>query len=373
MPWPRPPTRAPIPIAAPGTGRAPRPGLDEDVAAELEASASRARARGGLAAAAAFLERAAELTPDRPRRALRTLAAAQAKQQAGAPDAALRLLAMAGTGPLDELGHAHAELLRAQLAADPGRGGDAPQLLLKAASRLEPLHLGLAREAYRDAFMAVLAAGRLAVRGGLLEVAEAVRAAPQALQPPGGRDLLLDGLAGLITEGNAAGTPKLRRALKAFRDGTCGDEGFRWLPLACSVSRDVWDDESWYALSARLIEHARQAGALAMLPAALLMGVPIRLLAGELATAVSMAEEAEAAGRATAHPVGPYGRMVLSAWRAGKPRPRADRDGHERDGGARRRAVADRRSLGDRGARQRPWPLRRGAGGGRAGQQRVPG
>jgi DNA-binding CsgD family transcriptional regulator len=287
-------------------------GLDEDVAAELEASAGRARARGGLAAVAAFHERAAELTPDRSRRALRALAAAQAKQQAGAPDAALRLLAMAEAGPLDELGHAHTELLRAQLAADQDRGGDAPQLLLKAASRLEPLHAGLAREAYRDAFSAVRAAGRLAVRGQLLEVAEAVRAAPRT---PGDRDLLLDGLAGLIAEGNAAGTPRLRRALAAFRDGDLDDEGFRWLPLACSVSRDVWDDESWYALSARLIEHARQDGALAVLPAALLMGVPIRLLAGELATAASMAQEAEAAGRATAHPMGPYGRMVLSAWR----------------------------------------------------------
>ncbi|HET9969586.1 MAG TPA: AAA family ATPase [Streptosporangiaceae bacterium] len=289
-------------------------GLNEDVAAELERSASRARARGGLAAAAAFCERAAELTPDRARRARRALAAAQAKQQAGAPDAALRLLAMAGTGPLGELGHAHAELLHAQLAVDLGRNGDAPQLLLKAASRLEPLHAGLAREAYRDAFQSVLAAGRLAIRGGLLEVAEAVRAAPQALQPPGACDRLLDGLAVLITEGKAVGTPMLRRALKAFRDRAPADEGFRWLPLACSMSRDIWDDESWYTLSARLIEYARQAGALTALPAALLMGVPIRLLAGELAMAVSMTEEAETVGRVTANPAGPYGRMLLAAW-----------------------------------------------------------
>ena len=119
----------------------------------------------------------------------------------------------------------------------------------------------------------------------------------------------------LLTEGKAAGTPMLRRALTAFRDGASTDEEFRWLPLACSMSRDVWDDESWYTLSTRLIEHARQAGALTVLPAALLMGVPIRLLAGELAMAVSMAEEAEAVGRATANPVGPYGRMVLTAWR----------------------------------------------------------
>jgi DNA-binding CsgD family transcriptional regulator len=290
-------------------------GLDEDVAAGLEDSADRARARGGLAAAAAFHERAAELTPDRARRARRALAAAQAKQQAGAPDAALRLLAMAEAGPLDELGHAHAELLRAQLAACPGRSGDAPQLLLKAANRLEPLHAGLAREAYRDAFSAVLTAGRLGVRGGLLEVAEAVQAAPRAARTPEDRDLLLDGLARLISAGNAVGTPVLRRALKAFRDGATADEGFSWLPLACGVARDIWDDDSWHTLSARLIEYARQDGALAVLPAALLAGVPVRLLAGELAAAVSMAAEAEAAGRATANPVGPYGRMLIAAWR----------------------------------------------------------
>ena len=106
----------------------------------------------------------------------------------------------------------------------------------------------------------------------------------------------------------------LRRALKAFRDGTSAHERLSWLPLACAMSRDIWDDESWYTLSTRLIEHARQAGALTMLPAALLMGLPIRLLAGELAVAVSLAEEAEAVGRATANPVGPYGRMVLTAW-----------------------------------------------------------
>jgi len=106
----------------------------------------------------------------------------------------------------------------------------------------------------------------------------------------------------------------LRRALKAFRDGALTDEGFQWLPLACSMARDIWDDESWYALSTRLIEHARHAGALTVLPPALLMGVPIRLLAGELAVAVSLAQEAEAVGRATAKPVGPYGRMVLTAW-----------------------------------------------------------
>ncbi len=201
------------------------PGLDEGVAAELERSAGRARVRGGLAAAAAFCERAAELTPEPGRRAVRALAAAQAKHRAGAPDAALRLLAMAQAAPLDELGRARAELLRAQLTADPGRGRDASALLLNAARRLEPLHLGLARDAYRDAFCAALTAGRLAIRGGMLEVAAAARALPSAPQPHA-PDLLLDGLAVLATEGYAAGAPILSRALTAFRAEEVRHQGF---------------------------------------------------------------------------------------------------------------------------------------------------
>ena len=77
-------------------------GPDEDIAAHLERSAARAQARGGLAAAAAFLDRAVGLTPDPARRAERALAAAQASFQAGAFDAAQRLLATAAAYPLAE-------------------------------------------------------------------------------------------------------------------------------------------------------------------------------------------------------------------------------------------------------------------------------
>ena len=91
-------------------------GPDEEVAAELERSAARAQTRGGLAAAAAFLERATALTPDPAQRAERALAAAQVKAQAGAFDAALELLAMAEAGPLGEPGHARVDLVRAQVA-----------------------------------------------------------------------------------------------------------------------------------------------------------------------------------------------------------------------------------------------------------------
>ncbi|HTT53675.1 MAG TPA: hypothetical protein VMH35_19955 [Streptosporangiaceae bacterium] len=151
---------------------------DEDVAAELERSAERAQQRGGIAAAAAFLARAAGLTPDPARRAQRALAAARAKHEAGAVGAALALLAEAGAGPLDPLQSARVDLLRAQIAYSQNRGRDAPLLLLRAARRLEPLDASLARETYLDALWAAQFAGRLVRGGGVLEVAQAALAAP---------------------------------------------------------------------------------------------------------------------------------------------------------------------------------------------------
>ena len=140
-------------------------GPDEHVAAELERSAERAQARGGLAAAAAFLERAATLTPDPGRRIERMLEAAQASLQAGAFGKARDLLAITQAGPLHEFQAARADLLRGRIAFASGLGSDAPPLLLKAAKRLEPLNLDLARETYVDAWQAAFFAGYLAGAG----------------------------------------------------------------------------------------------------------------------------------------------------------------------------------------------------------------
>ena len=98
------------------------PGPDEQIASELERSAYRAQARGGLAAAAAFLQRAVALTKDPARRTERALAAAQASLQAGAFDAALGLVARAEAGLLDETQRARADLLRGRVAFASGLG-----------------------------------------------------------------------------------------------------------------------------------------------------------------------------------------------------------------------------------------------------------
>jgi DNA-binding CsgD family transcriptional regulator len=292
------------------------PGFDEDVASELERSAGRAQARGGLAAAAAFLERAAVLTPEPSRRAQRALAAAQAKHQAGAFDAALRLVGIAESGPLNELQRVEVELLRAQIEFAVHRGRDAPPLLLKAAKRLEPLDIGLARVTYLEALSAAISAGRLGARDGVRKTADAARRAAPLPEPQPAPDLLLDGLAVLHTEGYAAGTPMLKRALGAFRsDELSSEEGLGWLWLACRTAMDLWDDESWFVLSARQVQLARHAGALAVLPLALNLRAGIDLFAGQFATAETLSEEAHAVSDAITNPHVPHARLFLAAWR----------------------------------------------------------
>ena len=296
---------------------APEP--DEDVAAELERSAGRAQARGGLAAAAAFLQRAVTLTVDPARRADRALAAAQSKHQAGAPDTALELLALAQAGPLDELQQARAELLRAQITFAVTRGRDAPPMLLAAAKRLEPLDATLARETYLDAFSAALFAGHLARGGGVREVAEAVLAADwgeSSRRSPLACNLLLDGLAILTTQGYAAAATTLKGALRAFRDEPMSEEDtLRWLWLACRIARALGDDASWDELTDRQVQLARKAGALSLLPIALIERFGVQLFVGDLDAAASLVAEAEAVVEATGSQLAPQGAIALAAWR----------------------------------------------------------
>jgi DNA-binding CsgD family transcriptional regulator/tetratricopeptide (TPR) repeat protein len=292
------------------------PGPDEDIAAELQRSASRAQTRGGFAAAAAFLERSAALTPEPAQRAQRALAAAQATAQAGAFDAALRLLAMAEAGPLEELEHAQVDLLRAQVAVASSRGNEAPSLLLKAAQRLQQLDIGLARETYLQALSAAMYPGRFATCGGLRKTAEAVLAAPPGSERVGAHDPLLDGLALLITKGPAAAAQALKRAVSAFRsEDVSGEEALRWHWQVCNAAQMLWDDESWDLLSTRRVELARDAGALGVLAIALSQRAGLALYEGDFAAAASLIEETATVAEATGSELRPYARLALTAFR----------------------------------------------------------
>ena len=306
-------------------------GLDEDVAAELERSAGRARARGGLAAGAAFQERAVELTPDPRRRAQRALLAAHGKHQAGANDAALRLLAVAKAGPLDELEQARAQLLHAQITFAMTRGRDAPPLLLDAAKRLEPLDPRLARETYLEAFAAVFSADRLVRGGDAREVAAAVLAADWGSSTRA-CDLLLDGLALLTREGFVAAAPSLKVALRAFRQEPLSEEEeSRWLWLAWRIARALGDDVAWDELTARQLELARRSGAFSVLPVALADRVVIELYSGRIGLATSLAAEADAVIEATDSHLVLRTSIMLANWRGRDAEARALSEASEQD------------------------------------------
>jgi len=275
------------------------PGPDEDVASELEQAAGRAQARGGLGAAAAFLGRAAALTLDSSRRAQRALAAAQAAYQAGSLDDALALLDTAEAGVLDELQRAQAHLLRGEIAFAAHGGSDAPPLLLKAARELEAVDEKLARETYLDAWGAALFAGHLARGGSLEDVSRAARAAPEPTGGPRPRDLLLDALALLITEGPAAAAATATQAANAFAsDDVSIEEELRWGWLAPVPAAALWDYENWHAIQARQVRLARDAGFFATLPVRLLSLACCFLLSGDFRQAASLIAESEAVAQA---------------------------------------------------------------------------
>ncbi len=276
-------------------------GPDEEVARELERSADRAQARGGLAAAAALLQRAVALTGDPARRADRALTAAQASLGAGAFDVAHGLLAAAETGPLDELGRARVDLLQAELAFARNRGGDAPALLLQAARKLEALDMRLARNTYLEAWGAALFAGRLAGAGGsLLDVSRAAAVAPKPAGPPLPCDLLLDGLASFFTDGRAAATPALRSAVAAFASPDVPDEEMlRWGWLATRAANLVWDNDSGLEIGRRAVQLVRDSGALEALAVVDNAYGQAAAFGGDLTSAAALIAEVDAVKEAT--------------------------------------------------------------------------
>ena len=293
---------------------------DEDVAAELERSAGRAQARGGLAAVAAFLERAAALTPEPTHRAQRLLAAAVAKHDAGDLEAALGLLQGVEVRVLDERGRARVDLLGGQIALEQRRGGEAGRLFLSAARRLEPLDPELARETYLEALAGAMASD-VEVVGGAPAVAEAARAAPAGTSPPRTVDVLLDAFAIRLTDGYAAAAPTLARALELLLTTDPSDEEVgRQLSLSATrngniVALEMWDDEALHRLAARQVQVARDAGALVHLQFALSFLARSHMLAGDLAAATLMIDQAGLIAEATGNPALVNAPMILAAWR----------------------------------------------------------
>jgi DNA-binding CsgD family transcriptional regulator len=290
-------------------------GPDEAVAAELERSADRAQARGGVAAAAAFLERATMLTIDPMRRTERALGAAGANLQAGAFETVRQLLSIAEAGAITDLQQARIDLIAADLAFVTNRGSDAPSLLLKAASRLESIDVDLSRATYLQAFSAAILAGHLALGGGVHEVARAATAAPPPRHAMRAPDLLLEGLAAHFDRGYEAGLPILRRALGIFGNNMSVDEQLRSHWIAGVVAPHLWDDDRWDLLSDRHIQLARGVGALSELPLALSLRAVMMLFAGDLTGAALLIGEHQVAVDVTGSHLSNPAELVLAALR----------------------------------------------------------
>ncbi len=292
-------------------------GADEAVAQELINSASRALRRGGVAAAAAFRERAVALTPDPAERASRALAAAEAKYAAGDFGAAQALLAAAEIGPLGTLGHALVQRMRAQVAFAVRRGSDAPPLLLQAAKRLAALDAGLARETYLEALVAAIYAGRLARGTDAGEVAREAKSAPFGPEPLPHSQLLLRGLALRLSDGYLAAAPTLKAALRRYRDQP---QELDWLCVSYNLAAmDLWDDQAWFELAARQVRLARANGTLSWLPFALDHLAGINIQAGELAQAAALLAEGERIDPGIRAATLPYVPLLLAAWRGDVP------------------------------------------------------
>ena len=290
-------------------------GLDEDLASQLEQAAGKAEGRAGLSAAAAFLQRAVALTPDPVLRADRALAAAQAHLHAGAFDSARDSLAEAAATAVGDLQIARVEQLNGHIEAVARPGAEAPARLLHAATRLEALDVGLARETYLQAWWAAVLAGRLAAAGA--DLSEVSRAALSAasLADPRPCDLLLDGLATLVTEGRAAAAPRLRVAVDMYlADQVSADDWTQWSRSATTAALALWDVEGWAGLSTRQVELARSSGALNTLVLALNLHGIVAVSCGDFETATLVVAEQDAVRQVTgAHMMG-FGARLLAAY-----------------------------------------------------------
>jgi DNA-binding CsgD family transcriptional regulator/tetratricopeptide (TPR) repeat protein len=287
---------------------------DEEVATEMIRSAGRAQGRGGLAAAAAFLKRAAELTPDARVRVERALTAAQAKLDVADFTSASSLVDAAGLGPLDELQRGRLERLRAEIAFATQRGRDAPAVLLEAARRLEPLDDALARDTYVEAISSAMFAGALGTGPHEREIAERAGAFARPT-PLCVADMLLDGLVKRFTEGYAASVAPLTRALRSLAERHDVGEDQRWLWLGCRLAQDLWDDGLWHAIATRGARIGRQTGRLSLLANSMNHLAAFHVHSGALATAGVQIDEVDAIEQATGLPPLKYSACVLAAAR----------------------------------------------------------
>jgi DNA-binding CsgD family transcriptional regulator len=192
-------------------------------------------------------------------------------------------------------------------------------MLLRAARALEPVDPRLARESHLEALEVAIGAGRLGGERRLREAAEAAGSAPRVPEAEvSAADLLLDGLALLITAGHKAAVPTIRRAI----DGLLRTDEPRWLPLGSLAAFGRWDDDALHGLTNRQVELTPTTGALASLPFAVdQLGDVDVVVAGRFGSGAPSLDDFRDPRHApwnaqVARLIGPAD-LIASAWRGG--------------------------------------------------------
>jgi hypothetical protein len=211
--------------------------------------------------------------------------------------------------------------------------------------RLEPFDLELARETY---LMAWASAAHVAGGGPLVEICRAIRALPPPPGAPRPIHLLLDGLALLTTDGRAAATPTLKRAVKALA-GIPVEDVLRWGWVAPGASAAIWDFEGNLAIYTRQVQLVRDAGALAALPWHLTGLGLARMWMGDFAGASSLVAESDSVAAATGEPLRALHHAEAPG--AARKRSRGFRGDYERDREDPGRGARDGGALGALGGR----------------------
>ncbi|HEY0534206.1 MAG TPA: AAA family ATPase [Actinoplanes sp.] len=291
---------------------------DAEIAQELEDSAGRALARGGLAAAAAILERAAVLSTTREETIRRGLAAARATYEAGAPDRALGLVATLESASLGPMERAAITRLRGQISLSLGRPDHATGLLLNAAVALTALDPATARATYFETLEAATYAGRFGSDGGLAQLAsEVIRVLPATPHEPGVVDYFLDAMLIWAIDGLPRAVPTMRRALAELSSATTDPvAAARWAWLAIHVVNSTWADDHWLAINERYRTSVREAGALSLLPSVFAGSALLALWTGDFAAADTLLDDAGSISTAVGlGPVATRSRAMVAAWR----------------------------------------------------------
>ncbi|GAA2520808.1 helix-turn-helix transcriptional regulator [Winogradskya humida] len=279
-------------------------GPDDDVAADLERCASRAQARGGVAATAAFLERAVALTMDPALRVERTLASVQATLDAGGADPAADLLTTVDVAALDGYQRARVDVLGGRIAFTRHGDGTGPMLMVSAARRLATLDVQRSRDCFLDGIEMALSVGR--ARG----VIDEVLAAARTDAPPGASPDILDVLIMLGAQGPRGAVPLLA--------GLPGDDGPWWAPrpaLATMIAAEFWDFDTHAAIAGWLEKSGRESGSPALLRLGLGQKACEAVLVGDVGRAITALAEEEAIADAVGDSPLMYPRLLLAAWR----------------------------------------------------------